>query len=71
MKTQEKWIKLRKDIPNQRMKVEIKCKDGVICTGTYNPDAPYFPWFFDDEYADERFLAGFRAAIVEWRPLDD
>ena len=69
METQTEWIKSKDAIPSHRMRVQMKCKDGLICTGHFDADGFYGPWIFDQEYCDERFLAGFQGNVIEWRPL--
>ncbi len=69
METQQKWIKTKKRMPKELMRVEMKCKDGMICTGCFDPNGWHGKWVFDEWYGDERFLAGFQASVIEWRPL--
>lgn len=69
METETQWIKSKEALPSQRMRVQMKCRDNKAFSGYFDPDAFYGKWLFDECYGDERFLAGFQADVIEWRPL--
>ncbi|MFA7192414.1 MAG: hypothetical protein WC089_03905 [Candidatus Paceibacterota bacterium] len=55
-----------KEKPKEFMRVEMKCCDGKIRWGTFEPDGYITPWVYENECLESPFdMPG----ISHWRPI--